>query len=37
MWKVYDSLGNYLKSFKTEKAARHFIAMNNRWDWKVKH
>lgn len=36
MYKVYDSLGYYLASFKTWKAAQEFKITNGRYDWVIK-
>lgn len=35
-YKVYDSLGNYLRSFSSYKGAMTFKIMNNRLDWTIK-
>ena len=36
MYKVYDSLGYYIKSFSTYKDAMTFKIVNNRYDWIIK-
>lgn len=36
MYKVYDSLGNYLKTFSSWEAAQEFKIMCGRYDWKIK-
>lgn len=35
-YKVYDSLGNYLKSFPKYEQAATFKIMNGRYDWTIK-
>lgn len=35
-FKVYDSLGNYLKSFPTYQQAMTFKIMCGRHDWTIK-
>lgn len=35
-YKVYDSVGVYIKSFQSYDAANTFRVMNGRMDWKIK-
>lgn len=35
-YKVYDSLGNFLRSFSSYKQASTYITMCGRYDWSIK-
>lgn len=35
-YRIYDSLGNYLKSFSTYKQASTYKIMCGRYDWIIK-
>lgn len=35
-YKVYDSMGNYLRSFPSYQSAMTFKIMNGRYDWTIK-
>ena len=35
-YRVYDSLGNYLRSFNSYPQAMTFCIANNRYDWTIK-
>lgn len=36
MFKIYDSMGNYLRSFPTYQQAMTYKTMCQRYDWTIK-
>jgi hypothetical protein len=35
-YKVYDTVGKFIKSFPTKREALNYLTAMSRWDWAIK-